>query len=378
MLAIVTSGEALASGKNRAVWFWRSHAVYGSDVIVGNVARETAAIAFFEREGIKKVYGSYGNRTVSSTEAAKIAAWNVRLHAAGIESQFLMSENTWIFPSKRSSLLTKITDRLANFNNAAGRLPEEKFDGLHLDIEPQALDDEDDGVIDNNGWSDITDVGRRDYLFLLRDTYDDVRSHVDSVVEIGFPVYADLPVWFDNLSGSIGWTNSGERDLWFDTIAVDLTGITLMPFERDTFSSIDSGVSWELSNITGASVRVALEADVGDTWSDVVELQAMMNQVESAYGISRAVDIQSYALYRAAMPILELEAAPVSLAWSGGGGEIDIEIKPAVVHYLYSSIDLCHWQLLKVYAPVEQQRNVREIVTLEGERQFWRVLRETQ
>jgi len=98
----LTAGVLLAATpcsacKNRAVWFWASSSsIYGSVQIVENSTHETETLDFFNNHSIKKVYGSYQNRPVS--EPTPIAVWNAKLDSAGIDSLFLMSENTWIFP----------------------------------------------------------------------------------------------------------------------------------------------------------------------------------------------------------------------------------------------------------------------------------------
>ena len=369
---LALSGPADAN-KHRAVWFWgSSSSPWGAANIVGNNTLENQTIAFFNSKSIRRVYGSYGSRPESGNEPATIAAWNAKLQAAGIQSQFLMSENTWIFSSNWPSFLTKITDRVITFNNTPGRTTAEKFDALHLDIEPQALKVTD-GV---TAWSDLDGLGKKDYLNKLRDTYAAVRQHFVDAGEPNFPVYADLPVWFDNHpGGSIAWTNAAERDQWFDDIADSLTGITLMPFERDSFSSIDSGVSWERANISGMTVRVALESDVGDTWADVPEFHDMMEQLEIAYGPGGAVDIQSYRGWRealAAQPITAVAAA-LSPAAPLTGGTIDFDGDAGWNYVIHFSTNLCEWRIAErvranmngpIHCPVQFDH---------GPRGFWRV-----
>ena len=75
----------LEARKHRGVWFWKSTGnPYGSAAIVGVSALENQTIAFFSAQSIRRVYGSYGTRSIS--EPAVIAAWNAKLDAAGIEA----------------------------------------------------------------------------------------------------------------------------------------------------------------------------------------------------------------------------------------------------------------------------------------------------
>lgn len=357
-----------AANKHRGVWFWREAGnVWGSDNIVGTGAQENATIAFFNARQVRRVYGSYGDRPV--TEPSVIAAWHVKLHASGIQAQSLMSENTWIHVANRPTLLSHITTRLLNFNSAPGRIPAEKFDALHLDIEPQALPE----------WSALTPSQKRSYLLLLRDTYADVRAHFVAAGLPTFPVYADLPVWFDNLpagGGSIGWLNAADRDQWYLDIATSLTGITLMPFDRTTFSSIDNGVMWERANFT-KPVRCGLEADIGpgQTWPSVPDFHNMMETIETAYGPSAATDVQSYRLWReeiASQPILPV-AAVLRLGPTGIVA-IEFPVEQGWIHLIHYSTNLCDWvEIRRMEISVSGLQSVP--VTAQGERGFWRVSR---
>lgn len=356
--------------KSRSVWFWQeTGSPYGAAAIVGNNVLENQAISFLNARSVKRVYGSYGTQPV--THPGVSAGWNAKLQTAGIQSQFLMSENTWIFPTNHASLLTKISQRVLDFNNAPGRTAPERFDALHLDIEPHALSE----------WSSLTPTGRRDFLLLLRDTYAAVRQHLTIAGAPGFPVYADLPVWFDRLpteGGSVGWSSAAERNLWYANIATNLTGISLMAFDQTSFSAISNSVSWELANIAGAVVRVGLEADIGtgQTWATLADFDAMLETVEAAFGAGHAVDIQSYTLWReaiAALPILPVAAVlEVTVPLVGGGISFDTETN--FTYLIHHSADLCAWQeILRLKS--QQPGPVTWPVRFAESQGFWRITR---
>ncbi len=334
-----------SANKNRAVWFWASSgSPYGSANIVGTPVTENQTIDFFNARGIKHVYGSYQNRPVS--EPGTIAAWNTKLHAEGIESQFLMSENTWIYTANHASFLSKITNRLIDFND--GRPAAEQFDGLHLDIEPQALDPD---------WADATPTEKRDLLNLLSDTYAVVRTHFVTSGLPAFPVYADLPVWFDS-SSSIGWTDDAERDAWFAAISTNLTGVSLMPFERETFSQIDNGVMWERTNITNAAVRIGLETSIGpspETWPTSIDFNNMMETLETNYGIDEATDIQSYRHWREALLAEVIGSVGVAISPTPGTKMADLQFDTDTnyTYAIFHSINLCNWQEIARYRAPE-------------------------
>jgi hypothetical protein len=354
--------------KHRGVWFWQDTGnPYGAANIVGNVVLENQTVAFLTSKSVKRVYGSYGTQPVTSPSVS--AAWNAKLHAAGIQSQFLMSETTSIFPSNYPALLTKIDQRVLNFNSAPGRTGPEKFDALHLDIEPQALPN----------WSALTSSEKRDHLLLLRDTYAVIRAHLISQGLPTCPVYADLPVWFDRLptdGGQIGWTSAVDRNQWFTNIAASLTGYTLMAFDQSSFTAITNSVAWELTNGIPTQVRVAIEADVGatNTWANLPAFNAMLETLETNYGPTRSVDIQSYVKWReaiAAGPVIPVAVA-FALASPLIGGEIVFDAKPTSTYIVLHSFNLCNWQeVLRVKS--QQSGPMGVPVRFDNAQGFWRI-----
>lgn len=285
-LAVVCAGVPALGQENRSGWMWTSSSdPYGAGNILGDAAKEAEMIRNFEFWGFDRIYTSLGS--LPSTNPSAIARWNAGLDDAGIQSQMLLGEPTWIFPGVRPSLLNIVQTRLIDYNDSRAD-PREWIDGLHLDIEPHQL----------SAWGSGTDADRRDLLLDLRDTYADVRALLDSAGHTQVKIYADLPVWFDS-SSQIGWV-PGERDAWFEDIALSLEGISLMAFERSTFSNINNGVQWEINNFNG-EVRVGLEATAvgpGKTWPDFDTLMAMAGQIETFYGASiGGVDFQPLAAF---------------------------------------------------------------------------------
>lgn len=362
-----------AECKHRGVWFWQDVGnPYGAANIVGNATLENQTVTFLTSKSVKRVYGSYGTQPVTSPSVS--ATWNAKLHAAGILSQFLMSETTSIFPSNHPALLTKISLRVLDFNSAPGRTVPEKFDGLHLDIEPQALPN----------WSALTSSEKRDHLLLLGDTYMVIRQHLVTQGVPTFPVYADLPVWFDRLpgdGGQIGWTNAADRNQWFTNIAASLTGYTLMAFDQPSFNAISNSIAWDLTNGISTQVRVAIEADVGvtNTWTNMPAFNAMLETLETTYGPTHAVDIQSYVKWReaiAAGPMIPVAVA-FSLVRPLIGGEIVFEAEPSATYLVLHSFNLCHWQeILRVKS--QQSGPMAVPVRFDNSQGFWRIERFTE
>lgn len=370
LLATLASTIPAGATLNRGVWFWGdAGSPYGSVNIVGVAAKENATISFLSGHGVKRLYGSYQNRPV--TEPVTIRAWNAKLHAAGIDSQCLFSDSDRIFPSLRAELLSKIEERVILFQTDPVVLPvAEQFDGIHLDLEPQALP----------GWSALGPLEKREWLFHLRDTYAEIRNLLAGHGLPDFPVFADLPVWFDKLpgdGGQIGWLDAADRDLWFDEIMVSLTGVTLMPFQQSSYSAIANSMSSEHSLVEVSRIRVGHLCDVGETWANYGQFLATLYWLESTYG-GRAADIQSYRRWRESLPLLPLSAAPLEIALDpihGGGGSGGVVVHPGGkgTFVLLESDDLCRWREISRFRTLDDTP-VRVPVTMSGSRRFWRAL----
>ena len=275
--------------QTRGIWAWQdSGDPYGTLAVVGVPASEDAMVDDLVAWGVVRVYGSYGNRPVSEPDT--IADWNAKLHAAGIESHVLLGEPDDISSREWAALEEKILDRLIDFN--AGRSdPLERFDGLHLDIEPQALSE----------WSSLDEAGKYAYLGLLEETYEFVEGVMDFAGST-LPVRADLAVWFDKLppalggTGSVGWPAVSDRDDWFGNLDVD--GVSMMAYERDDLLDIEGDVADEGLLFPG-ELRVGLNEEVGTTWVDIDEMFDMAELLEAD---GYAVDLHSYSKIRAQFP----------------------------------------------------------------------------
>jgi hypothetical protein len=287
-ILMVSIGQSYAT-EARGIWWWTSAGnSWGVDQVLGDEAKEADVLQFLKAWNFGRIYCSFSASTRANP--AVIRAWNAKLHAAGISSQFLLSENTWIFPQYRTNLLTShIQPKLIDFNAAATNAAQ-RYDALHLDIEPHGLPE----------WGTNTPAGRKEYLFQLRDTFQAVRTYLDEHGAADTPVYADLPVWFDQLTGTIGWDSTAERDAWFAALGQSLAGISLMAYERKTAASIENGVTWELQNFAGES-RVALEANVGtnnNTWINFNDLMAMIQAKEQTGPPVHRLDVHDFVQFR--------------------------------------------------------------------------------
>jgi len=314
-VAILMLCDTALAQTNRGVWMWGSAShPYGASNVIGDLAKESELISNFGAWGVDRVYASVGATPLS--DPTSIARWNADLDDLGVESQKLHG----LVTPNPTSLADKIQTQLIDFN-ASRADPRERFDAVHLDIEPQA----------SIAWDTGTPSDKRDLLFDLRDTYIAARAQLDDNGATEVKIYADLPVWFDS-SASLAWPSTADRDQWFDDIAVPLDGITLMAFERDTLSSITSGVGWEVANFNG-EVRIGLNANevgTGDTFENFAAMLAMADAIEAFYGTDiTGIDFQPLTTYvdLAPTPIFSADFAADSkidgadfLAWQQGYG----------------------------------------------------------
>ncbi|MGD9419310.1 MAG: hypothetical protein Q7R22_010225 [Verrucomicrobiota bacterium JB025] len=306
---------------HRGVWFWGSTTLpdassspFGSSTVVGDSTAEDESIAFFTSHDVKRLYGSYQNRPVS--EPATIAAWNTKLAAAGIQSQLLLDGNAVNDPAEVASILTKITNRLINFNNTYAADPPSRFDALHLDLEPQGLPE----------WDSGTPADKRLLLDDLLQAYADIRAHLDSNGHASLPIYADIPFSWDKLpvdGGSIDWADATDRDNWFTAVSTHIDGCSIMTFSKDTFAELADATLYERTGpLTEARVAIQPKCGLGEIWPTLLHFHAIVHQLETNLGSSEAVDIENYAFWRYAIDHCGFTVGPpitVTLVSTGTG-----------------------------------------------------------
>jgi hypothetical protein len=354
---------------HRGAWFWHSpSSACGAAHIVGNPALEAETVAFMTSRRVKRVYGSYKNLPVD--DPSVMAAWNARLHEAGISSQLLLAEPTWVQPANRPNLLAKVTARVIDFNLTSGRTAPERFDAVHLDLEPQQLP----------AWDAGTPADKRAFLDLLLTTYAELRAHLDAAGQNEVGLYADLPVWFDKLpadGGSVGWANTADRDNWYAAISEPLSGISLMAFGRDQWSSISNAVSRERALVTGAVVRVAVQADIGPgkTWGNIGDFNSMLDTLEGAYGGVGAVDVENYRLWREALAAQPIRGVSADLTPRAPAGDVLFVASRGGTYVVLGSPDLYRWkEVRRLRSPVDNMET-KVAVDLSGPRGYWRIYR---
>lgn len=271
LLAIALCAPVLAQSP-RSAWMWSSSShPMGATNVLGNKVKERQVIADFKYWGFDRIYTSVGTLPISTPQVP--ASWNATLDDANISSQMLFG----LIDFNPAQMASLVQSRLVTFNNSRVD-PRERFDAVHLDLEPHV----------RSGWSSATPSEKHAILIELRDTYSAIRAQLDDNGCSYVKIYSDLPVWFDGLTSNLGWANPADRDQWFDDIALSLDGFSMMAYERSTLSSIVSGVGYEVANFDG-EVRIGLnvaEIGPGDTFESFDALMEMAESLEAYYGTS--------------------------------------------------------------------------------------------
>jgi len=296
-LAVVAGWVALGAGslaiavepkqKARGMWFWSKPASpHGAVNVIGNEAREAEAVAAFGRWGIRRLYGSYAALPVEAPE--RVAAWNRRLHAAGIRSEALFADGSALSGAGRAAFLRQVDERVLAFN-AARRDAAERFDGLALDIEPHA----------QPRWKAETAGVRREMMEDFLDPRTALRGHLDAQGGRALAISAALAYWLDRLppEGRVGWHSAADRDEWFGRLARSVASISLMAYERSAPAAILEATSWERANFPGRVVT-ALRARMGVEWRGLGDLQRVLPEVEAV--AEHGIDLENYELLRRA------------------------------------------------------------------------------
>lgn len=282
------SNNSGGTGENQAqagvsTWHWGSETdPNGINYIIVDEAKATQTISSYLANNIKRLYGGYSRIPAHPTQKENLVSWNRRLKAAGIKSISLVGDAQWIYPENRQQMLDYITTYYINFNKSVSN--DATLLGLHVDIEPHQL----------NEWKSASLQRKRELLFLLKDTYRDLRN---LLISNGMPndeITADIPPWFDEMN-AIGWTSETDRNSWFADAAKYVNGFSIMSYETASIPTIISRTSWERNNFKG-SIETGLNADeIGTFWNSKKELLNALAQIYSQ--TKSTVAIHNYATF---------------------------------------------------------------------------------
>jgi len=185
---------AAAAAPGRAVWIWEPDS-YG---MLENEAVASEAIAFLQREGFDTVYlyaDAWDGRNLIAERPGAYRALIANLHRHGVKAHALLGSwflgtHAYVLPARRADALAML-DRVLDYDAAAA--PDERFDGISLDIEPHVLD----------AW----DVRRDELLANFLDLSAALRERVRAAPQ-PVPLGAAIPFWLDGIE--LEWR--GRRD----------------------------------------------------------------------------------------------------------------------------------------------------------------------
>jgi hypothetical protein len=138
---IMTVGTSAIAAAERAIWSWEQ----ASSAMVQDRAVGEAAIAFLRSKRIRTIYlysDIYQGRNLDDPQAARYRQFIRRVHRRGLRAYALLGSaylhtEEYVLPEHREAALAMF-QRVLAYNAASG--PEERFDGVNLDIEPHLLD----------------------------------------------------------------------------------------------------------------------------------------------------------------------------------------------------------------------------------------------
>lgn len=116
-----------ADGLVKGLWVWKSPMVLDEPN-----ARESL-LEFCKSQGINEIYASISERSKDAEEADLVQVIKL-LHRSNIRVEALLSSTEADEPGKHRDTLIRHVQEVLEFNR---RHPSERFDGIHLDIEPQ-------------------------------------------------------------------------------------------------------------------------------------------------------------------------------------------------------------------------------------------------
>jgi hypothetical protein len=189
IVLLLLSTAALAA-THRATWVW------DNDVLEAPASRaELLRFCAQRRIDVIFLHTSAGALT---DRGEQFRAFLAAAHARQMQVEALGGAPEW---TQHRAELEGFVAAVVAFNQAAA--PEERFDGIHLDVEPYSTPE----------WDSSRETTVQQWLTM----FDQARSGA-----AGLPVAADVPTWFSNV-------NVGDDDL-LSALLSRVDGVTLMAY----------------------------------------------------------------------------------------------------------------------------------------------------
>lgn len=209
-LLLLLACTLLRASAPKAIWVWEAETLR----LLDERSFETRVTSLLRAHGIGTLYlyaDDYRGRNPIQQERDAYRALIGRLHGQGFQVEALLGSypmKTWeyVLP-ERDATARAMMRHILDYNAAVD--PRERFDGVHLDIEPHALD----------SWNEATreDLSRR-FLDRSREWVALARQ-----AGAGFRIGAAIPFWYDGFTVAWGGArkplNAHVQEL-YDYVAV--------------------------------------------------------------------------------------------------------------------------------------------------------------
>ena len=186
------------------------------------------------------------------------------LHQAGASVSALLGESNWVYPAKREQL-TKALEKIGAFNRM--HEPPERFDSVHLDIEPQGLKE----------WKNGGATEKRQLLANLLDTCRSAREKLPSLGE-KVRLEVDIPLSYKKTSPDS-----------LDGIIAAADTIVLMAYEITDREKLAGATQVEIEAVCRQGKRVVVGLRAKD-FSSEAELERFVSGVREGLRGSACFD----------------------------------------------------------------------------------------
>lgn len=224
LLALCAHGAALAQKAPRAIWTWERE----SYAMLERQAAADIALTFLQSKSVDTIYlyaDAYEGRNLIVSHPELYRKLIRRLHQSGMRAYALLGSaylNTerYILPARRADALAMV-HRVLVYN--ASVPPQDRFDGINLDIEPHILDE----------WDKEKMTLLNNFLDMSGDIMDLKRKY-GQTLQIG----PAIPFWWDGIS--IEW--KGRKRLMSEHTQDTYDYVALMDY-RDRAAGGDGIIS---------------------------------------------------------------------------------------------------------------------------------------
>jgi hypothetical protein len=271
-----TASSRSALPPARALWVWKP-------ALFEDPGELEALLAFAVQKRISTIFFSAATQRLQH-EPELYRRLIRRAHAQGVTVQALSGEPDWLFPDRRSGARAFL-EALREYDR--GSHPEERFDAVHLDVEPQSLPEWKAGR--------HADLAARYLAFV-----DWIR---DQARPLALPLVVDIPVSFNRIA-------AGPRSM-SEAVLDRADQIVVMTYKDTAQKVVDaSRVEIESADSAGKKVWIGISADpahlpTGSGAPAESDLEAIAAPVEATFGQHPGflgLAIHDYARYRRLVP----------------------------------------------------------------------------